>query len=83
MLPHQLLDQERDRIRIKHHSIRTETQQAHGLAQASLPFPRIDSAPAKLAVRYGVDHGGAPLPLSMKWAMQFAANVMRQTASRV
>ena len=30
-----------------------------------------------------VDHGGAPLPQPVKWAMRFAANVMRQTASRV
>ena len=30
-----------------------------------------------------IDHGGAPLPQPVKWAMQFAANVMRQTASRV
>jgi hypothetical protein len=78
-----LLDPVRDRIRIKHHSIRTEMQQAHGLAQASDPFPRVGSAPAKLAVRYGVDHGGAPLPQPVKWAMQLAANVMRQIASRV
>ena len=30
-----------------------------------------------------VDHGGAPLPPPVKLAMRFAANVMRQTASRV
>lgn len=30
-----------------------------------------------------VDHGGAPLPPPVKWAMRFAADVMRQTASRV
>jgi len=30
-----------------------------------------------------VDHGGAPLPAPVKWAMRFAADVMRQTASRV
>jgi len=30
-----------------------------------------------------IDHGGAPLPLPVKWAMRFAANVMRQTASRI
>lgn len=30
-----------------------------------------------------IDHGGAPLPPPVKWAMQFAANVMRQTASRI
>jgi ubiquinone biosynthesis monooxygenase Coq7 len=30
-----------------------------------------------------VDHGGAPLPPPVKWAMQLAANVMRQTASRI
>ena len=30
-----------------------------------------------------VDHGGAPLPPPVKWAMQVAANVMRQTASRI
>ena len=30
-----------------------------------------------------VDHGGAPLPLPVKQAMRFAADVMRQTASRV
>ncbi|MGV8991836.1 MAG: 2-polyprenyl-3-methyl-6-methoxy-1,4-benzoquinone monooxygenase [Thiobacillus sp.] len=30
-----------------------------------------------------VDHGGAPLPQPVKWAMQVAANVMRKTASRV
>ena len=30
-----------------------------------------------------VDHGGAPLPLPVKMAMRFAADVMRQTASRV
>jgi len=30
-----------------------------------------------------VDHGGAPLPMPVKLAMRFAAEVMRQTASRV
>jgi ubiquinone biosynthesis monooxygenase Coq7 len=30
-----------------------------------------------------VDHGGAPLPSPVKWAMRMAADVMRQTASRV
>ncbi|MFO7543788.1 MAG: 2-polyprenyl-3-methyl-6-methoxy-1,4-benzoquinone monooxygenase [Thiobacillus sp.] len=30
-----------------------------------------------------VDHGGAPLPQPVKWAMGFAADVMRKTASRV
>ena len=30
-----------------------------------------------------IDHGGAALPPPVKWAMQMAANVMRQTASRV
>ncbi len=30
-----------------------------------------------------VDHGGAPLPMPVKMAMRFAADVMRQTASRV
>ncbi len=30
-----------------------------------------------------VDHGGAPLPAPVKLAMRFAANVMRQTASRI
>ena len=30
-----------------------------------------------------VAHGGAPLPLPVKMAMRFAADVMRQTASRV
>ena len=30
-----------------------------------------------------VDHGGAPLPQPVKWAMQLAANVMRKTASRI
>jgi ubiquinone biosynthesis monooxygenase Coq7 len=30
-----------------------------------------------------VDHGGAPLPAPVKWAMRFAADVMRQTASRL
>jgi ubiquinone biosynthesis monooxygenase Coq7 len=30
-----------------------------------------------------VDHGGAPLPQPVKWAMRFAADVMRQTASRI
>ena len=30
-----------------------------------------------------VDHGGAPLPSPVKWAMRLAADVMRQTASRV
>lgn len=30
-----------------------------------------------------VDHGGAPLPLPVKTAMRFAADVMRQTASRI
>ncbi|HQT30043.1 MAG TPA: 2-polyprenyl-3-methyl-6-methoxy-1,4-benzoquinone monooxygenase [Thiobacillus sp.] len=30
-----------------------------------------------------VNHGGAPLPPPVKWAMQVAASVMRQTASRV
>lgn len=30
-----------------------------------------------------VDHGGAPLPAPVKMAMRFAADVMRQTASRI
>ncbi|MDP2254382.1 MAG: hypothetical protein Q8J60_09395 [Thiobacillus sp.] len=30
-----------------------------------------------------VEHGGAPLPMPVKMAMQFAADVMRRTASRV
>jgi ubiquinone biosynthesis monooxygenase Coq7 len=30
-----------------------------------------------------VDHGGAPLPQPVKMAMRFAADVMRQTASRI
>ncbi|MDP2265299.1 MAG: 2-polyprenyl-3-methyl-6-methoxy-1,4-benzoquinone monooxygenase [Thiobacillus sp.] len=30
-----------------------------------------------------VDHGGAPLPQPVKWAMQMAANVMRKTANRI
>jgi ubiquinone biosynthesis monooxygenase Coq7 len=30
-----------------------------------------------------VDHGGAALPQPVKRAMQLAANVMRQTASRI
>ena len=30
-----------------------------------------------------VYHGGAPLPMPVKWVMQRAADVMRQTASRV
>ncbi len=30
-----------------------------------------------------IDHGGAPLPPPVKWAMRFAADVMRQTASRI
>jgi len=30
-----------------------------------------------------VDHGGAPLPPPVKWAMRLAADVMRQTASRI
>ena len=30
-----------------------------------------------------VAHGGAPLPLPVKQAMRFAANVMRQTANRI
>jgi ubiquinone biosynthesis monooxygenase Coq7 len=30
-----------------------------------------------------VDHGGAPLPPPVKWAMRFAASVMRQTARRI
>lgn len=30
-----------------------------------------------------VEHGGAPLPSPVKWAMRLAAEVMRQTASRV
>ncbi|NDP47587.1 MAG: 2-polyprenyl-3-methyl-6-methoxy-1,4-benzoquinone monooxygenase [Sulfuriferula multivorans] len=30
-----------------------------------------------------VDHGAAPLPQPVKWAMQMAANVMRKTASRI
>jgi len=30
-----------------------------------------------------VDHGGAPLPMPVKMAMRFAADVMRQTASRI
>ncbi len=29
------------------------------------------------------DHGGAPLPMPVKMAMRFAADVMRQTASRI
>ena len=30
-----------------------------------------------------VDHGGAPLPPPVKWAMQVAAGVMRKTANRI
>lgn len=30
-----------------------------------------------------VDHGGAPLPQPVKWAMRVAADVMRKTASRI
>ncbi|HMM47505.1 MAG TPA: 2-polyprenyl-3-methyl-6-methoxy-1,4-benzoquinone monooxygenase [Thiobacillaceae bacterium] len=30
-----------------------------------------------------VDHGGAPLPGPVRWAMRRAADVMRQTASRI
>lgn len=30
-----------------------------------------------------VDHGGAPLPMPVKMAMRFAADVMRKTATRV
>jgi len=30
-----------------------------------------------------VEHGGAPLPMPVKMAMRFAADVMRQTASRI
>ena len=30
-----------------------------------------------------IDHGGAPLPQPVKWAMQLVADVMRKTASRV
>jgi ubiquinone biosynthesis monooxygenase Coq7 len=30
-----------------------------------------------------IDHGGVSLPLPVKQAMRFAANVMRQTASRI
>jgi len=30
-----------------------------------------------------VDHGGAPLPQPVKWAMRLAADAMRKTASRV
>jgi ubiquinone biosynthesis monooxygenase Coq7 len=30
-----------------------------------------------------IDHGGVPLPIPVKQAMRFAANVMRQTASRI
>lgn len=30
-----------------------------------------------------VDHGGAPLPAPVKWAMRAAADIMRQTASRI
>lgn len=30
-----------------------------------------------------VYHGGAPLPALVKLAMRFAADVMRQTASRI
>jgi ubiquinone biosynthesis monooxygenase Coq7 len=30
-----------------------------------------------------VDHGGAPLPAPVKQVMRMAAEVMRQTASRV
>ena len=30
-----------------------------------------------------IDHGGAPLPKPVKMAMRFAADVMRQTASRI
>ena len=29
------------------------------------------------------EHGGAPLPIPVKMAMRFAADVMRQTASRI
>ena len=30
-----------------------------------------------------IDHGGAPLPQPVKWAMRLAADAMRKTASRV
>ena len=39
--------------------------------------------PANDARSRAVDQGGAPLPLPVKMAMRFAADVMRQTASRV
>lgn len=34
-------------------------------------------------VQTAVAQGGAPLPLPVKWAMRLAADVMRQTASRI
>jgi len=34
-------------------------------------------------IQTAVDHGGAPLPAPVRWAMRLAADVMRQTASRI
>jgi hypothetical protein len=35
------------------------------------------------AAQTAFDRGGAPLPPPVKWAMRLAADVMRQTASRI
>jgi len=44
---------------------------------------RADEARRGPARADAVDHGGAPLPPPVKWAMRLAADLMRQTASRI
>ncbi|MHB1402653.1 MAG: 2-polyprenyl-3-methyl-6-methoxy-1,4-benzoquinone monooxygenase [Thiobacillus sp.] len=54
--------------------------QADARSRAVVEQMKIDEAQH---AQTAVAHGGAPLPLPVKMAMRFAADVMRQTASRV
>ncbi|MDZ7594070.1 MAG: 2-polyprenyl-3-methyl-6-methoxy-1,4-benzoquinone monooxygenase [Thiobacillus sp.] len=54
--------------------------QADAKSRAVVEQMKIDEA---RHAQTAVAHGGAPLPQPVKWAMRFAADVMRQTASRV
>ncbi|MFZ3174041.1 MAG: 2-polyprenyl-3-methyl-6-methoxy-1,4-benzoquinone monooxygenase [Thiobacillus sp.] len=54
--------------------------QADAKSRAVVEQMKIDEAQH---AQTAVAHGGAPLPLPVKQAMRFAANVMRQTASRI
>jgi ubiquinone biosynthesis monooxygenase Coq7 len=54
--------------------------QADAKSRAVVEQMKIDEAQH---AQTAVAHGGAPLPLPVKQAMRFAANIMRQTASRI